>query len=367
MARSCATSLATERSTAIQDVFILYHINQRLLLLITGWNNYRLRPLVVFYPLAMAPVLSTRSTGQKIRSHLTRLRKNGSMVMATSNACYTSSVATTAWIPSVDQAPNLALRVTYSGSRTGDSTYDDELVININDIQVMRLPITNGVERTYLLCIPDWLRGIVAPVDIRHRNYNLTVCADTVEFTIDAFSFVEESQCEAGVVLRNGGFEGYSNPLIYQPWDLYYYNSDFTPDPGFEILVDPSIAHSGSTSLHFDVTRATFRVRAFQNVKIPQGDSIGGAALRFWYRTPTPTDPNNQRFIACTSSFYSDCVELPFEDDWTQGTICFDPDKIDYVEQVRFDTYGGNGSSLDEIDAEVWFDDVEMITDENCP
>ncbi len=287
----------------------------------------------------------------------------GTMTM-TSTRCGADPTTTgRMWVPAVDDAPNLALEIVYSGAGPAD---DLELTVSLNGSRVAVLPATGGSEASRRFCLPPWPRGSTADLGLTAYLTSGGPCADILSATVTSIALVTEPACEHGPGPIGGGFENALVSALYSSWkQTTFVNGSPPPSPTLEMVNDPSLAHSGDVVLHLGVERTYSYAMVSQYIQVPHPDATGGPAVSYWYRASAADDRAD--FGVCPGST-DNCDILPTTANiWTQGTTCLDPALAGHTVELFLRAYGTSGATWDFSLEDVWFDDVAVTTDAGCP
>lgn len=224
---------------------------------------------------------------------------------------------------STDGGP--ALRITFvTGTGTGSSPCNsgscaDAVFVQFREdsaeTRIARLQSTALTTRT--ICIPPEWRGAATTLRLRvGQGGGGCASAFTLNSRIDEVEFVADEACRLTDGVSDGSFE--SEGELTSGWSV----PDFGALPATKVT-DAAAAPDGEKFLSLEMTACPRRVVETPFVTpAPNGDA--GAAIRFRYRLPPPAEASLS-FEACS---LVGCETLTPSEDWTEGVLCVDPQRI---------------------------------------
>lgn len=275
--------------------------------------------------------------------------------IATTTYCQYPTISAAASAPGGSLA-RPAISFSYKG------TVGRSMLVDLGDFKFAA--IGTGAFETARVCLPEHAKGSVAPLTFRlpppgELSYSCGT-ADEREFIVDDVAFVSDPTCPETALLTDAGFEQAavaksSSWVTVQPTDTV---ADFGGQP-----------RTGTAALRVGSGRACADAIGSQTVTVPlpeqAGGTLGGPAIRFWYRIPTPPGGSKTTFDAFVDGA---SVTLAPTDTYAKATLCLDPKAIGRSTTVSFRADGGTGSCATTFPmASMFVDDVEVGHEPACP
>lgn len=270
-------------------------------------------------------------------------------------------------VPTADQMPGAALRVTYqtgngdgSSACNGSPSCADTLYLQLRDqastgaVQVAAL---RSLEtKTDVVCLPPAWRGsnVVLRAQVGRGG-----CAAVYGFDsrVDSIELIDEPGCAPVNGILDGDAESETPPDV--PWS-------FQGTPVFAKVSDEEVAPQGESFLELGVDSRCQVPGVEVPFVTPDRSGDARAAIMFHYDFPDLGEATHGQ--VCTGL---ECVDLDFTDGWEERVVCVDPLGIagGLSNFLRFQVTVpiGDGACNDAIAAQGFrIDDIRAGTHPSC-
>jgi hypothetical protein len=288
--------------------------------------------------------------------------------IATDHLCEIPSIRGVISVPSSAMLPNPALRVWLNGTSNA-----------VASVRIGPRPPDYLLGATYVpgtggpavanVCIPRWAQGTaqqlelgLAPTDYAEQ------CAmpPAQEIVFDGLSFVTDPACATDANVFDPGFELAADPTNAAAFWALQRHEDVVDTSKVELVVDPTIAHSGKVAARFTGSAPCPVATLSGSVTIPEPEGTSGPALKFWYDASGTSHLGLDVALGALAA----PVPLPATTGWAPVTACLDPRVATHPDLLTFSLLSedGGGNCLDGFPMEtILLDDIELTTDPMCP
>jgi hypothetical protein len=287
---------------------------------------------------------------------------NGELVMIGS-VCDKLEAVGQVWLPKAQPGHGLALEVTSNGT-SGSSLY-----VKINDHELGRIE-GSGSKNTRRVCIPEWGRGSAAELSFATTTTpvvgGVIYCSDKVDFTLTDVALVDAAECYSDQPVLQSGFERFADTSLVSPWLPTVGSNAQVPVSSVDLIENGATAFAGDSALRLRTPHLCQEASALASVSVPAAtDDHGGPGLAYAYRLAT-NGSAAPRAEVCVGN---DCEPLEASATWTTHTLCIDPGLSSRQTQLVLRLLGGDGLCSDEYSPapELWFDDVQLKLEPDCP
>ena len=287
--------------------------------------------------------------------------------IATDHPCEQPSIRGVISLPSSAMLPNPALRIWSNGTQGA-----------VASVRIGPRPPDYLLGATYLtgqggpasadVCIPRWAQGTAQQLElgiVPTEHAEQCPLPRAREIIFDGLSFVTDPACATDANVFDPGFEQAAVPSsVASFWALERYQD--VPTSAVELVVDPTIAHTGKVAARFTGSTACPVVSLSGSVTVPASEGANGPALKFWY----DASGTSRLGLDVALGALSAPVALPSTTTWTPFTACLDPRLATRPDLLTFSLVSedGGGTCSDAFPMEtVLLDDVELTTDASCP